>query len=135
MSQERKIRVLLAKVGLDGHEKGVVVVARALRDAGMEVIYLGRRQSIDSVIAASLQERVDVIGLSSLSDSHMSVVPIVIEKMKSNGMDDVLLILGGFIQDEDVPVLKDMGVAEVFGVGTPLNNIVEYIKTHVKQEV
>lgn len=135
MSQERKIRVILAKVGLDGHEKGVVVVARALRDAGMEVIYLGRRQSIDSVIAASLQERVDVIGLSSLSDSHLSVVPIVIEKMKSNGMDDVLLILGGFIQDEDVPVLKDMGVAEVFGVGTPLNNIVEYIKTHVKQEV
>ena len=133
MSQKRKIRVLLSKVGLDGHEKGVVVVARALRDAGMEVIYLGRRQSIELIVSAALQERVDVIGLSSLSDSHMSVVPRVIEQMKRSGLEDVLLLLGGFIQEEDVTILKKMGVDEVFGVGTPLNVIVEYIKTHVKE--
>ena len=132
MSQEQKIRVLLTKVGLDGHEKGVVVVARALRDAGMEVIYLGRRQSSEAIVQAVLQERVDIIGLSSLSDAHMSVVPKVIALMKKSGLEDVLLLLGGFIQEEDVPLLKKMGVDEVFGVGTPLNVIVEYIKTHIK---
>jgi len=133
VSRERKIRVLLTKVGLDGHEKGVVVVARALRDAGMEVIYLGRRQSSETVVQAALQERVDIIGLSSLSDAHMSVVPKVVDLMKKSGLEDVLLLLGGFIQEEDVPLLKKMGVDEVFGVGTPLNVIVEYIKTHVKR--
>jgi len=133
MGQERKIRVLLTKVGLDGHEKGVVVVARALLDAGMEVIYLGRRQSSEAIVQAALQERVDIIGLSSLSDAHMSVVPKVIDLMKKSGLEDVLLLLGGFIQEEDVPLLKKMGVDEVFGVGTPLKVIVEYIKTHIKR--
>ena len=133
MGQERKIRVLLTKVGLDGHEKGVVVVARALLDAGMEVIYLGRRQSSEAIVQAALQERVDIIGLSSLSDAHMSVIPKVIDLMKKSGLEDVLLLLGGFIQEEDVPLLKKMGVDEVFGVGTPLKVIVEYIKTHIKR--
>ena len=128
-----KIRVLLAKVGLDGHERGVVVIARALRDAGMEIVYLGRRQRPEQIIGAAVQEGVDVVGLSSLSDAHMSFVPKAIALMKKMGMKDTLLLLGGFIQEEDVPILKEMGVAEVFGVGTPLNVIIEYIRTHVNQ--
>ena len=133
MIQTPKIRVLLAKVGLDGHERGVVVLARALRDAGMEVVYLGRRQRAEQIIRAAVQEGVDVVGLSSLSDAHMSFVPKAIDLMKKMEMKDTLLLLGGFIQEEDVPILKEMGVAEVFGVGTPLNMIIEYIRTHVSQ--
>ena len=134
MSQKPKIRVLLSKVGIDGHERGVVVVARALRDAGMEVIYLGRRQSPKHIIQAALQEGVDVIGLSSLGDAHMSFVPKVIDLMKKNNLKkEVILLVGGFIQEQDIPLLKEMGVDEVFGVGTPLNVIIEYIETRVNQ--
>ena len=132
MAKHTKIRVLLAKVGLDGHERGVVIVARALRDAGMEVIYLGRRQMPEQIIHTAIQEDVDVIGLSSLTDAHMSFVPRVINLMKKRGIENVLVLLGGFIQEEDVPHLQAMGVDQVFNVGTKLDEIIEYINSHYR---
>ncbi len=125
--QERRIRVLLSKIGLDGHDRGVVNVAMALRDAGMEVIYLGRHIFPDEVAQVAIQEDVDVVGISSLADAHMTLVEQLIKSLRSKG-SDIPVILGGFIQPEDVPQLKAMGVAEVFGIGSKLTAIVSYIQ-------
>jgi methylmalonyl-CoA mutase C-terminal domain/subunit len=132
MPTDRKIRVLVAKPGLDGHDRGAKVIARALRDAGMEVIYTGLRQTPEMVVAAALQEDVDVIGLSILSGAHNAIVPRVIELLKQNQMHDVLLVVGGIIPDQDVEGLKQAGVAAVFQPGTPMEAIIDYIRLHVK---
>lgn len=125
---ERKIRVVLAKPGLDGHDRGAKVIANALRDAGMEVIYLGLRQTPEMIISAAIQEDADVISLSILSGAHMTIFPKVLDLLKKNKMDDVLLIGGGVIPEEDINTLKKMGVAEIFGPGTPTTQTVEYIQ-------
>ena len=122
------IRVLIAKPGLDGHDRGAKVVARALRDAGMEVIYTGLRQTPEMIVEAALQEDVDVIGLSILSGAHMTLFPRVIDLLRSQGMDDVLLVGGGIIPDEDIPALQEMGVAMIFGPGAPLQETVDFIQ-------
>ncbi len=124
---ERKIRVLVAKPGLDGHDRGAKVIARALRDAGMEVIYTGLRQTPEMIVEAALQEDVDVIGLSILSGAHMALTPRIFDLMHQNGLDDVKVILGGIIPDEDVVPLQQMGVSGVFGPGTSTSAIVEHI--------
>ncbi len=129
---ERKIRVLVAKPGLDGHDRGAKVIARALRDAGMEVIYTGLRQTPEMIVNASLQEDVDVIGLSILSGAHNAIVPRVTELLRANKMDDVLLMVGGTIPEQDVASLKKAGVAAIFGPGTPMDQIVEFIRKNVK---
>ena len=128
----RRIRVLLVKTGLDGHDRGVLVVAKALSQAGMEVIYGGLHLRPGQIAKMAAEESVDVVGLSSLSDNHRALVPRIIEELKKVGLDDVMVLLGGFIQDEDVPVMKAAGVAEVFGVGTRLEDIAAYIRTHVR---
>jgi len=130
---ERKIRVLIAKPGLDGHDRGAKVVASALRDAGMEVIYLGLRQTPEMIVEAALQEDVDVIGLSILSGAHMTLFPKVLKLMKEKGLTDVLLTGGGIIPKEDAEKLKEMGVGELFGPGTPTSVIIEYIKKWVEE--
>jgi methylmalonyl-CoA mutase C-terminal domain/subunit len=122
-----KLRVLVAKPGLDGHDRGAMVVARALRDAGMEVIYTGLRQTPEMIAEAALQEDVDLIGLSILSGAHMALVPRVLELLKAQGQEDVHILLGGIIPDEDVNNLKDMGVAAIFGPGTPTTEIVSVV--------
>lgn len=124
---EQKIRVLVAKPGLDGHDRGAKVIARALRDAGMEVIYTGLRQTPEMIAEAALQEDVDVIGLSILSGAHMALVPRVIELLRAEGLDDVLVVVGGIIPDDDVPALYELGVSAVFGPGTSTEAIVEHI--------
>jgi len=129
---EQKIRVLVAKPGLDGHDRGAKVIARALRDAGMEVIYTGLRQTPEMIVNAALQEDVDVIGLSILSGAHNAIVPRVLELSKQNEMNDVLVLVGGIIPDQDVPALKQAGVAAVFQPGTPMDEIVQFIKANVK---
>ena len=134
MSLERRIRVLIAKPGLDGHDRGAKVLVRALRDAGMEVIYTGIRQTSDQIVEVALQEDVEVIGLSVLSGAHMTLFPKVIKLLKERGMDDVLVIGGGIIPEEDVPALKDAGISEVFGPGTPIDTIVKYIKENVRKK-
>ncbi len=131
---ERKIRVLVAKPGLDGHDRGAKVVARALRDAGMEVIYTGLRQTPEMVAEAALQEDVDAVGLSILSGAHMALVPRVIELMKTNGQENVKIFLGGIIPDEDVPKLKKLGIAGIYGPGASTENIVRDIFTAFSQE-
>ena len=125
---ERKIRVLVAKPGLDGHDRGAKVVARALRDAGMEVIYTGLRQTPEMVAEAALQEDVDVVGLSILSGAHMALVPRVLELLKANGQGQVRVFLGGIIPDEDVPRLKELGVAGIYGPGAPTEDIIHDIR-------
>jgi methylmalonyl-CoA mutase C-terminal domain/subunit len=125
---ERKIRVLIAKAGLDGHDRGAKVIAAALRDAGMEVIYTGLRQTPEMIVEAALQEDVDVIGISILSGAHMTIFPKVLKLMKEKGLDDVLLTGGGIIPKEDIQKLKEMGVGELFTPGTPTTEIAEYIK-------
>lgn len=125
---ERKIRVLVAKPGLDGHDRGAKVVARALRDAGMEVIYTGLRQTPEMVAEAALQEDVDVVGLSILSGAHMALTPRIIELLRAQGLDDVAVFLGGIIPDEDIPALKAMGVAEVFGPGASTDDIIAKVR-------
>ncbi len=132
MTAERKIRVLVAKPGLDGHDRGAKVIARALRDAGMEVIYTGLRQTPEMIVSASLQEDVDVIGLSILSGAHNAIVPRVRELLKENKMDDVMLILGGIIPDEDFARMKEAGVAGIFQPGTAMDEIVEFIRKNVR---
>ena len=127
----RRIRVLLVKTGLDGHDRGVLVVAKALSQAGMEVIYGGLHLRPGQIAKVAAEESVDVVGLSSLSDNHRAVVPRIMEEFKKVGLDDVMVLLGGFIQEEDVPVMKRAGVAEVFGVGTRLEDIAAYIRNHV----
>jgi methylmalonyl-CoA mutase C-terminal domain/subunit len=131
MATEQKIRVLVAKPGLDGHDRGAKVIARALRDAGMEVIYTGLRQTPEMVVNAALQEDVDVIGLSILSGAHNAIVPRVTELLKHNKMDDVLLLVGGIIPDQDVEGLKKSGVAAVFQPGTAMDEIVKFIRENV----
>jgi methylmalonyl-CoA mutase C-terminal domain/subunit len=129
---DRKIRVLIAKPGLDGHDRGAKVVARALRDAGMEVIYTGLRQTPEQIVAAALQEDVDCIGLSVLSGAHMTLFPRVLELMRGQGLDDVMLFGGGIIPDEDIPKLKAAGVAEIFTPGASTRDVIEYIRGHVR---
>lgn len=132
MSEERKIRVLVAKPGLDGHDRGAKVVARALRDAGMEVIYTGLHQTPEQVAEAALQEDVDVVGLSILSGAHLTLVPLIKELLRERKMDDVLLLVGGIIPDEDGAVLMEKQVADaVFTPGAPLESIVKYIRERV----
>jgi methylmalonyl-CoA mutase C-terminal domain/subunit len=130
----RPIRVLVAKVGLDGHDRGAKVVASFLRDAGMEVIYTGLRQTPDMVVSAALQEDVDVIGISILSGAHMTVFPKIIKLMKEKGMDDVLLTGGGIIPEDDRIKLQEMGVGQLFPPGADISNMVIYIKEHVKEK-
>ncbi|TLZ69894.1 MAG: cobalamin B12-binding domain-containing protein [Methanobacteriota archaeon] len=125
----KKIRVLIAKPGLDGHDRGAKVVARALRDAGMEVIYTGLRQSPEDIVEAAIQEDVDAIGLSSLSGAHMALFPDVVKLLKKRGAGDIVVVGGGIIPDEDVAKLKRAGVRAVFGPGTPLAEIVEYFRS------
>jgi len=127
-----KIRVLVAKPGLDGHDRGAKVIARALRDAGMEVIYTGLRQTPEMIVNASLQEDVAVIGLSILSGAHNVIVPRVMELLKQNQVDDVLVVVGGIIPDQDVAGLKSAGVAAVFQPGTPMDAIIDFIRENVK---
>ena len=129
---EKKIRVLIAKPGLDGHDRGAKVVARALRDAGFEVIYTGLRQSPEQIVAAAIDEDVDAVGLSLLSGAHNTLFPKVVELLKEKGMNDVLVIGGGVIPDADIPGLKAAGIAEVFTPGTPTSKIVEFINANVK---
>ncbi len=130
---QRPIRVLVAKVGLDGHDRGAKVIATALRDAGMEVIYTGLRQTPEMVVTAALQEDVDAIGISILSGAHMTVFPKVLQLMKEKGMDDVLLTGGGIIPDEDMKQLQSMGAGDLFAPGAPTSEIAEYIKRWVKE--
>ncbi len=132
MANEHKIRVLVAKPGLDGHDRGAKVIARALRDAGMEVIYTGLRQTPEMIVNAALQEDVDVIGLSILSGAHNAIVPRVMDLLKQNKMEDVLLLVGGIIPDQDVPALKQLGVAGIFQPGTAMDEIIQFIRNHVK---
>lgn len=128
---ERKIRVLVAKPGLDGHDRGAKVVARALRDAGMEVIYTGLRQTPDMIAEAALQEDVDVVGLSVLSGAHLTLVPKIVDRLKENGLDDVLIVVGGIIPAEDVELLHQLGVRGVFGPGTSTEDIAAFIREQV----
>jgi methylmalonyl-CoA mutase, C-terminal domain len=132
MSEER-IRVLLAKPGLDGHDRGVKVIARALRDAGMEVIYTGLRQTPEMVVSAAVQEDVDAIGMSILSGAHMTLFPRVVELVREAGIDDVIIFGGGIIPDEDIPRLKELGVSEVFTPGTKMSDIVEFIRKNARR--
>ena len=133
---EQKIRVLVAKPGLDGHDRGAKVIARALRDAGMEVIYTGLRQTPEQIAAAALQEDADVIGLSILSGAHNSICPRLMELLHEKGLDDVLVIVGGIIPDADLPALKALGVAGVFRPGTAMQEIIDFIRqqTAIKAE-
>ncbi len=129
---EKRIRILVAKPGLDGHDRGAKVVARALRDGGFEVIYTGLRQTPEQIIEAALSEDVNVVALSLLSGAHNTLFPKVVTMLKDKGMDDVLVVGGGVIPDADIPFLKESGVAAVFTPGTPTSSIIEFIKTNVK---
>jgi methylmalonyl-CoA mutase C-terminal domain/subunit len=129
---ERKIRVIVAKPGLDGHDRGAKVIARALRDAGMEVIYTGLRQTPEQIVQAALQEDADVVALSILSGAHNHLFPRVVELLKEQGAEDILVFGGGVIPEEDIPFLKSKGIAEIFGPGTPTGTTVEFIKSHVR---
>src|SRR5579872_7163370 len=130
---EEKIRVLVAKPGLDGHDRGAKVIARALRDAGMEVIYTGLRQTPEMIVSASLQEDVHVIGLSILSGAHNAIVPRVMDLLKQNKMDDVLVVVGGIIPDQDEEALKKVGVARIARPGTSMDEIVKFIRSNVRE--
>lgn len=134
MTADSPIRVLVAKPGLDGHDRGAKVVARALRDAGMEVIYTGLRQTPEMVVEAALQEDVDVIGLSILSGAHKELVPRIMELMAANNLRDVIVFLGGIIPDDDVPALYQLGVKAVFGPGTPTDDIVTALQQAVAEQ-
>ena len=124
---DRRIRVLVAKPGLDGHDRGAKVIARALRDTGMEVVYTGIRQTPEMIAEAALQEDVDVVGMSILSGAHMALFPRVMELLRENEMEDVLVLAGGIIPDEDVPALHEMGIQGVFGPGTSTDEIIRFI--------
>jgi methylmalonyl-CoA mutase C-terminal domain/subunit len=128
----KKIRVIIAKPGLDGHDRGAKVIARALRDAGMEVIYTGLRQTPEQIVGAALQEDADVIGLSILSGAHNHIAPRIMELLKEKGLEDVLVVIGGIIPDVDVPRLKAIGVRGIFVPGTPMQDIVEFIMANVR---
>ena len=128
----RKIRVVIAKPGLDGHDRGAKVIARALRDAGMEVIYTGLRQTPEQIVAAALQEDADAIGLSILSGAHMHICPRLMELLRDRGLDDVLVLVGGIIPDVDIPKLQEMGVKGIFLPGTPMQQIITFIEGNVR---
>jgi methylmalonyl-CoA mutase C-terminal domain/subunit len=130
-----KIRVVIAKPGLDGHDRGAKVIARALRDAGMEVIYTGLRQTPEQIVTAALQEDADVIGLSILSGAHNSICPRLMELLREKGLDDVLVVLGGIIPDADLPGLQALGIAAVFRPGTSMQDIVDFINAKVQHGV
>ena len=129
----RKIRIVMAKPGLDGHDRGIKILAAAYRDAGMEVVYLGLRQSPEMIVSAALQEDADVIALSSLNNAHMTIFPKVLELMKKNRIDDVLLTGGGIIPEKDMNALRDLGSGKLFGPGTPVQNTVDYIESWVRE--
>ena len=130
-----KIRVVIAKPGLDGHDRGAKVIARALRDAGMEVIYTGLRQTPEHIVAAALQEDADVIGLSILSGAHMHICPRVMALLQQHGLDDVMVVVGGIIPDVDIPRLNEIGVRGIFLPGTPMQEIVDFISTNARSRV
>ena len=123
----KKIRVLLAKPGLDGHDRGIKVVSRGLRDAGMEVIYLGLRLTPEQIAESAIQEDVDVVGMDCLSGAHMSLFPRTLKLLQEKGGEDMLVVAGGIIPEKDIPALKEAGIAEIFGPGTPIDDIVNYI--------
>jgi methylmalonyl-CoA mutase, C-terminal domain len=129
-----KIRVVVAKPGLDGHDRGAKIIARAFRDAGFEVIYTGLRQTPEQVVNAALQEDADVIGLSVLSGAHMTLCPRVMELMKKERLDDVLVVVGGIIPNQDIPKLKACGVAEIFQPGASTEEIIQYVRQHVRKK-
>ena len=131
----RKLRVVIAKPGLDGHDRGAKVIARALRDAGMEVIYTGLRQTPEQIASAALQEDADVIGLSILSGAHNHIAPRLMELLKQQGLEDVLVLVGGIIPDVDIPKLKEIGVKGVFLPGTPMQDIIDFINANARQRV
>jgi methylmalonyl-CoA mutase, C-terminal domain len=131
----RKIRVVIAKPGLDGHDRGAKVIARALRDAGMEVIYTGLRQTPEQIVAAALQEDADAIGLSILSGAHMHICPRVMELLKEKGLEDVLVVVGGIIPDVDIAKLQAIGVRGIFLPGSPMQNIIDFIDQNVRPRV
>ena len=131
MSEQQKIRVLVAKPGLDGHDRGAKVVARALRDHGMEVIYTGLRQTPEMIAQSALQEDVDVVGVSILSGAHLELFPLVLEQLKQKGLDSVLVMAGGIIPEEDHDALRQMGIEGIFGPGTPTDEIAEHISKAV----
>ena len=129
----RKIRVLIAKPGLDGHDRGVKVVARGLRDAGMEVIYLGLRLTPEQIAEAAIQEDVDVVGLDCLSGAHMALFPKTVQLIREKGGNDILVIGGGIIPKKDIPKLKEAGITQIFGPGTSLDEIVQFIETNLRK--
>jgi methylmalonyl-CoA mutase C-terminal domain/subunit len=129
---EQKIRVVVAKPGLDGHDRGAKIIARALRDAGMEVIYTGLHQTPEQIAATVIQEDADAVGLSILSGAHMTLVPKIVSMLRDQGADDVLVTVGGTIPADDIPELKKLGVAEVFTPGAPTDDIVEFLRSHVR---
>tara|TARA_B100001769_G_C21735546_1_gene403870 strand:+ start:40 stop:444 length:405 start_codon:yes stop_codon:yes gene_type:complete len=128
----RKVRILMAKPGLDGHDRGIKVLAAAYRDAGMEVIYLGLRQTPEMIVSSALQEDVDVIALSSLNNAHMTIFPNVLKLMKEKGLDDILLVGGGIIPKKDIEELENLGMGKLFGPGTPVNETIVYINKWVE---
>jgi methylmalonyl-CoA mutase C-terminal domain/subunit len=134
-SDLRKIRVVIAKPGLDGHDRGAKVIARALRDAGMEVIYTGLRQTPEMIVAAALQEDADAIGLSILSGAHMHICPKVMALLKERGLEDVIVVIGGIIPDVDIPKLKAMGIKGIFLPGSPMQDIITFISQNVRPRV
>jgi methylmalonyl-CoA mutase C-terminal domain/subunit len=131
MSDGRKIRVVVAKPGLDGHDRGAKIIARALRDAGMEVIYTGLHQTPEQIVETALQEDADAVGLSILSGAHMTLVPKIVELLREEGAGDVIVVVGGTIPNEDIPELKQLGVAEIFTPGASVQGIVDYIQQAV----
>jgi methylmalonyl-CoA mutase C-terminal domain/subunit len=131
---ERKIRVLVAKPGLDGHDRGAKVIARALRDAGMEVIYTGLRQTPEMIAAAALQEDVDAVGISILSGAHNTLCPRIVDLLRENGMDDTLVVVGGIVPHDDIPALKSKGIAEVFLPGTSTEDIVSFLRQNIRTD-
>ncbi len=131
----RKLRVVIAKPGLDGHDRGAKVIARALRDAGMEVIYTGLRQTPEQIASAALQEDADVIGLSILSGAHNHIAPRLMDLLRSKGLDDVIVVLGGIIPGVDIPKLKEIGVKGIFLPGTPMQDIVDFINANARTRV
>ena len=132
MNEERRIKVLIAKPGLDGHDRGAKVLTLGLRDEGMETIYTGLRQSPEKIVQAAIQEDVDVLGLSCLSGAHKYLFPRVMELLKQKGINDVLIVGGGIIPEEDIPLLKEEGVSEIFCPGAPIKGIANYIRQHIK---
>src|SRR3954452_10361946 len=135
MPNGRPLRIIVTKPGLDGHDRGAKVIARALRDAGMEVIYTGLRQTPEMIVAAALQEDADAIGLSILSGAHMHICPRVMELLREKGLDDVLVVVGGIIPDVDIPKLRDAGIKGIFLPGTPMQDIIEFIRANVRTRV